>query len=29
MQEMMDGFTSAKCRVEVSKGKGERVKKVY
>lgn len=27
MQEMMDGFTSAKCRVGVSKGKGERVKK--
>lgn len=29
MQEMMDGFTSAKCRVGVSKGKGERVKEVY
>lgn len=29
MQEVMDGFTSAKCGVGVSKGKGERVKKVY
>lgn len=29
MQKMMDGLTSAKCKTEVGKDKGESVRKVY